>query len=226
MSKTVIVCVASSRSCGVRADSGVFGLTNSAMRVALGTSSHSNPVRLPRKHLSASEITMNKLTAPRPLLVDSPSDSGFATTSWGEQARPRLRAAETEGRLALLFYRAPAGFGPPRHLHRQDDEILLIEQGAIALWTPHECRTAGPGDVVMLPKVMPHTWRAYGDDPIRFQVTVTPGEFETFFERIVERNLTLADQAELVEVASAAGMDIVGPPLSDEEVAAIVGGER
>ena len=136
---------------------------------------------------------MNKLTAPRPLLVDSPSDSGFATTSWGEQARLRLRAAETEGRLAVLFYRAPAGFGPPRHLHRRDDEIFLIEQGAIALWTPHECRTAGPGDVVMLPKVMPHTWRAYGDDPIRFQVTVIPGEFETFFERIAERNLTLAD---------------------------------
>ena len=57
-------------------------------------------------------------------------------------------------------------------------------------------------------------------------MTVTPGEFETFFERIVERKLTLADQAELVEVASAAGMDIIGPPLSDEEVAAIVGGGR
>src|SRR5260370_1109986 len=169
---------------------------------------------------------MNKLPAPRPLLVDSPSDSGFATTSWGEQARPRLRAAETEGRLPVLFYRAPAGFGPPRHLHRQDDEIFLIEQGAIALWTPHECRTAGPGDVVMLPKVMPHTWRAYGDDPIRFQVTVTPGEFETFFERIVERKLTLADQAELVEVASSSGMDIIGPPLRDEEGAPDVGGRR
>jgi hypothetical protein len=37
----------------------------------------------------------------------------------------------------------------------------------------------------------------------------SPGEFETFFERIAERNLTLADQAELAEVASAAGMDIV-----------------
>ena len=78
----------------------------------------------------------------------------------------------------------------------------------------------------MLPKGVPHTWRAYGDDPVRFQVTVTPGEFETFFERIVERNLTVADQAELVEVASAAGMDLIGPPLSNEEVAAILGGER
>src|SRR2546429_7764413 len=102
---------------------------------------------------------MNKLTAPRPLLVDSPSDSGFATTSWGEQARPRLRAAETEGRLAVLFYRAPAGFGPPRPLHRQGDEIFLIEQGAIPLWIPHACRTARPADVMNLPQVMPPTLR-------------------------------------------------------------------
>ena len=60
---------------------------------------------------------------------------------------------------------------------------------------------------------MPHTWRAYGDDPIRFQVTVTPGEFETFFERIVERKLTLADQAELVEVASAWPLRATAPAL-------------
>jgi mannose-6-phosphate isomerase-like protein (cupin superfamily) len=164
---------------------------------------------------------MDDLWHPRPLHVDLLSVSGFATTSWGEHARARLRRARTAGRLSVLVYGAPAGFGPPRHLHRQDDEILLIEQGTIALWTPHECRTAGPGDVVMLPKRVPHTWRAYGDDPIRFQVIVTPGEFETFFERIVERNLTLADQAALIEVASAAGMDIVGPPLSNEEVEAI-----
>ena len=118
----------------------------------------------------------------------------------------------------MLVYGAPAGFGPPRHLHRQDDEIFLIEHGTIVLWTPDECRTAGPGDVVMLPKGVPHTWRAYGNDPLRLQVTVTPGEFETFFERIVERNLTFADQTKLAEVAAAAGMDIVGPPLSDEEV--------
>jgi oxalate decarboxylase/phosphoglucose isomerase-like protein (cupin superfamily) len=126
----------------------------------------------------------------------------------------------------MLVYGAPAGFGPPRHLHRQDDEIFLIEHGTIVLWTPDECRTAGPGDVVMLPKGVPHTWRAYGNDPLRLQVTVTPGEFETFFERIVERNLTFADQTKLAEVAAAAGMDIVGPPLSDEEVAAVLAGER
>jgi quercetin dioxygenase-like cupin family protein len=155
-------------------------------------------------------------------IVDSASDSGFAITSWGEQARIRLRSNDTQGRLSVLAYGAPAGFGPPRHLHREDDEVLLIEQGKIVLWTPHTCWKAGPGDLVLLPNGLPHTWRAYGDAPVRFQVTVAPGEFETFFELIVERNLTIADQAPLEEVASAAGMDIVGPPLSDEDVAAIL----
>jgi hypothetical protein len=78
----------------------------------------------------------------------------------------------------------------------------------------------------MLPKGVPHAWRSYGDERVRFQVIVTPGEFEPFFERIVERNLTLADQAELVTVASEAGMDIIGPALNDEEVAAIRAGGR
>jgi hypothetical protein len=128
--------------------------------------------------------------------------------------------------MAVLTYSALAGFGPPRHLHREDDEMLLVEKGTIVFWTPGDCWTAGPGDLVMLPKCLPHTWRAYGDDPVRFQVTVTPGEFETFFQRIALRNLTLADQAELGEIAFAAGMDIVGPPLSDEEVATVKAGGR
>jgi hypothetical protein len=102
----------------------------------------------------------------------------------------------------------------------------VVLQGTIALWTPAECRTARPGDVVLLPKGQGHTWRAYGEDPVRLQVTVVPGEFETFFERIAQRNLTLSDVPEIAEAASAAGMDILGPPLNDEEVAAIARGSE
>ena len=60
---------------------------------------------------------------------------------------------------------------------------------------------------------------------IRLQVTVVPGEFETFFARIVQRNLTLSDVPD-AEVASPAGMDILGPPLNDEEVSSIGGEEQ
>ena len=56
-------------------------------------------------------------------------------------------------------------------------------------------------------------------------VATAPGEFESCFERIVQRGLTIDQVEQLVEVASQAGMDIVGPPLSDDEVAAILRGE-
>jgi mannose-6-phosphate isomerase-like protein (cupin superfamily) len=168
---------------------------------------------------------MNEST-PRSPIVAPYSDVGFVITSWGERARPRLRRAQTDGKLALLDYGAPKSFGPPRHIHYNDDEIFEVLQGTIALWTPVECRTASPGDVVLLPKRQRHTWRAYGEDQVCFRVTVVPGEFETFFELIAQRNLTLSDAPEIAEAASAAGMNILGPPLNDEEVAAIVRGEQ
>jgi mannose-6-phosphate isomerase-like protein (cupin superfamily) len=162
----------------------------------------------------------------RSLIVAPYSDGDFAITSWGERARPRLRRAQTGGQLALLDYGAPKSFGPPRHLHYNDDEIFEVLEGTLALWTPAECLTARPGDVVLLPKRLGHTWRAYGEDQVRLRVTVAPGEFETFFELIAQRNLTLSDVPQIAEAASAAGMDILGPPLNDEEVAAIVRGEQ
>jgi hypothetical protein len=64
----------------------------------------------------------------------------------------------------------------------------------------------------------------HNDTPRHVSFGVT--KFETFFERIVQRNFTLSDVPGLAAVASAAGMDILGPPLNDEEVAAIVREQR
>lgn len=169
--------------------------------------------------------TLSRSNDVRNLLVDTDIAEGFTTTSWGEASRTRLSLDDTKGALAIIDYRAPAGFGPPRHFHHKDDEIFLIQSGDIVLWTPTGYRTAGPGDVILLPKLMPHTWRAYGEAPVRFQITIAPGEFETFFHRIVAKNLTITDVEALIECANEAGMVIVGAPLNDDEVAAILRGE-
>jgi hypothetical protein len=79
-----------------------------------------------------------------------------------------------------------------------------------------------PGDLVLLPKLGPHTWRAYGPKGIRFTVTFTPSGFERFFQEIERRHLLATDVAELRAVAGDVGMDILGPPLSDKEVRQII----
>lgn len=157
--------------------------------------------------------------------IDSFKPACDVITSWGEASRTRLSSQATGGRVAVLDYRAPQGFGPPRHLHRQDDETFLVFSGTLVVWTQNGNWTAGPGDVVFLPKGQAHTWRSFGSDDVHLHVTVAPGEFELFFQEIVAQGLRAENIAELTAVADHAGMDILGPPLSDEEVAAILRGE-
>lgn len=158
-------------------------------------------------------------------LIDASGPACDVVTSWGEASRTRIASQATGGRVAVLDYRAPPGFGPPRHLHRQDDELFLVGSGTLVVWTPTGCWTVGPGDVVFLPRRQAHTWRAFGPDAVQLHVTVAPGDFERFFPGIVAQGLRAKNLAELTAVADHAGMDILGPPLTDEEVAAIRSGK-
>jgi hypothetical protein len=57
---------------------------------------------------------------------------------------------------------------------------------------------------------------------IRFTVTFTPSGFERFFPDIERLGLVITDVSELTSVAGDAGMEILGPPLNDEEVRQII----
>jgi mannose-6-phosphate isomerase-like protein (cupin superfamily) len=159
----------------------------------------------------------------RPVSIDRAASSGIVSrTSWGEESHVRVGPADSEGQLTILDYRAPAGFGPPRHLHHREDEVLELIEGQAVFWTPSLSFVLAPGDSVLLPKLGPHTWRAYGPEGIRFTATFTPSGFECFFQNIERRHLLAADVAELRAVAADVGMDILGPPLSEEEVRQII----
>ncbi len=95
-------------------------------------------------------------------------------------------------------------------------------EGQAVVWTPDLSLVLAPGDLVLLPKLGPHTWRAYGSQGIRFTVTFTPSAFERFFQDIERRRLLATDVAELRALAADIGMDILGPPLSDKEVRLII----
>jgi mannose-6-phosphate isomerase-like protein (cupin superfamily) len=88
------------------------------------------------------------------------------------------------GQLTILDYRAAAGFGPPRHLHHRADEVFQVIEGQAVVCTPNLCFVLASGDLVLLPKLSPHTWRAYGPKGVRFTATFTPGGFEHFFQDI------------------------------------------
>jgi len=152
-----------------------------------------------------------------------------AITSWGEQASIRVLHVTNENNFCILDYRAPAGFGPPRHLHHLQNEVLEILEGSIAVWTPDWCGVLHAGDIVSLPAGVPHTWRSIDDQALHFTVIVTPGSpggFKEFFPTIQQRNLTITDIPEFVVAAEIGGIQIIGPPISEEEVERLKLGEQ
>src|SRR5258708_8512431 len=112
--------------------------------------------------------------------------------------------------------------GTPRHLHHLDDDVIELIEGQAVVWTPDLSFVLAPGDLVLLPKLGAHTWRAYGPKGVRFAATFTPSGFERFFQDIERRNLLATDVAELRAVAPDVGMAILDPPLSAEEARPIV----
>jgi quercetin dioxygenase-like cupin family protein len=168
--------------------------------------------------------------ASKPTIVSRAGSMGeSAITAWGEQACIRALRLDAHNNFCILDYRAPAGFGPPRHLHYLQDEVLDILEGSIVVWSPSWCGVLHQGDVVSLPSGIPHAWRSIDDRAVHFTITVTPGGpggFKEFFPTIQQRNLTIADTSELLAAAEIGGMQITGPPLTDEEVERLKAGEQ
>lgn len=163
--------------------------------------------------------------AARPVAVDK-KDGPLTNTAWGESFRVRVGGEAVDNAYAILDDWAQAGAGPPRHLHRHEDESFQLVQGQVAVWTPERSVLLGPGDFIMIPKGTPHAWRALGTEPARMVLTLVPGGFEQFFLTAVARGLTMNELDQLVALGQEFGMDTVGPPLSNDEVQAIVAAHK
>jgi mannose-6-phosphate isomerase-like protein (cupin superfamily) len=75
----------------------------------------------------------------------------------------------------------------PPHLHRATDETFLIESGEIEINRGGELLRGRRGDVIYLPKGIPHALRVIGNDEgVTLVVCVVPGGFDRFFAACAE----------------------------------------
>jgi mannose-6-phosphate isomerase-like protein (cupin superfamily) len=68
--------------------------------------------------------------------------------------------------LSIIFVDLDPGRGP--RLHRLAyAEVFVIEEGRARYTAGDEQRDVGPGDVVVVPAGMPHSFKSAGDVPLR-----------------------------------------------------------
>ena len=90
-------------------------------------------------------------------------------------------AASTGGRYTVLEQVTPPGWGPPRHIHSREDEILYILEGSYELHVGHERRTVSAGASAILPRGIPHGFRNVASTNSRLLCVIAPGGLEEYF---------------------------------------------
>ncbi|WP_141577651.1 cupin domain-containing protein [Actinomadura sp. WMMA1423] len=155
----------------------------------------------------------------RPYMLGSAE--GQALWFLGNLVTVKAAGAQTRGRLTVAEFLNPAGFAPPLHRHLEEDEMFYVLSGTARFLCDGEELTARPGDFVLLPVGLPHTFVVGSDEPLRCLQITTPSGFEDFAAEAgapaPERRLPEpgpVDPAALGHAAARHHIEILGPPPS------------
>jgi quercetin dioxygenase-like cupin family protein len=160
---------------------------------------------------------MTAPTTPRPRLLHP--DEGDALWFLGNLVTVKATGADTGGRATVVEFLNPPGFAPPLHRHTVEDEMFLLLSGRATFWCDGQELVAGPGDFVLLPAGLAHSFLVAPDEPLHTLQITTPAGFEQFAAAVggpaVARRLPdpgPVDPAALAHAAQLHGVEILGPP--------------
>jgi len=128
----------------------------------------------------------------------------------GSRCRILATSESTGGDYGLVdLIEVAAGDMPPLHVHHTHDEGFLLLEGQLSLFLPDREIGLRPGEFVLAPRGVPHTYRV-GEAPARWLVLSSPPGFEQFVDDVAALNEQTPEA--LTTTAAAHGIEILGPP--------------
>ncbi len=108
----------------------------------------------------------------------------FEIAATGERFVFGKRARDTGGELLEIDFHVRE-FAPPAHVHLRVEERVEIVSGRALVRLGRKEWSAGPGEKVVFPAGVGHTFRAEGEEMLHFRCEVVPAaDMETLFETI------------------------------------------
>ena len=129
-------------------------------------------------------------------------------------------AAQTNGAYMVVECLLAPGFGPPPHIHHEDDEAFYILEGELSGTCGEHSWRGGAGTFVLLPRGVPHGFRVESATPARLLQLGNGSGFERFIAEAGAPAQTLTippppGEAEIARMLAAApkyGIEIPPPP--------------
>jgi quercetin dioxygenase-like cupin family protein len=113
------------------------------------------------------------------------ADEGRSVSVGGNHIIFKVDSDDSQGRLMMSHYTAPAGFpGPALHIHPQSDEAFYVLTGTLTVTVGGSLHTIHPGGLAFVPRGVPHTFANRSDEPVTMLIVMTPGGFEGYFQEL------------------------------------------
>lgn len=126
-----------------------------------------------------------------------------------------LSGKDTGGSHAVFEDIVLPGVGPGLHIHKDQDETFLFEEGTFDVMIGSVRHHMQPGDVGFVPRGTAHAFKNVGDTPGRLRYVFTPaGQFEDMVRALYSAaDGAQPDMDEMARIALAHGQEFVGPPI-------------
>ncbi|MCM3627066.1 cupin domain-containing protein [Paenibacillus glycanilyticus] len=111
-------------------------------------------------------------------------DLEWFTTMPGEQMAIRIHSSQVGGAVTIMEARVPFLSGPPKHFHKEREEIFEVLEGTFRFQCGEDDFEVTPGTSVVVPRGVPHAWTNVGTESGRILFTFAPGGIDDVFAKI------------------------------------------
>jgi quercetin dioxygenase-like cupin family protein len=141
----------------------------------------------------------------------TPNGQGYRGKTWNILGQIYFPKAVTDSTFAFETNSDPGQFVPV-HIHPTQDEFILVQEGVLDLKLDGVWVKAKAGDLVRMPRGIPHGYFNKSDKPARALFWVSPMQkLEALFDKL--HNLT--DPAEVVRISAQHEVDFLPPEAND-----------
>lgn len=121
----------------------------------------------------------------------------------------KVSTKDTAGKMSAFDYIGVQKIGPRLHAHLEQDEVFFVLEGEYIFQLGTEKQLLRAGDLIFLPRTIPHTWVQLSDKGQMFYFLHPAGKMEDFF-RCIGGNKQLAAGLDPFKEHD---MEVVGSPL-------------
>ncbi len=137
--------------------------------------------------------------------------TGFDDVEWNILGQQYFPKSICDSSFSFEANSDPEQFVPV-HVHPTQDEFILVQEGQLELKLDGKWQTAYAGDLVRMPRGVPHGYFNKSDVPARALFWVSPaGKLPDLFKTL--HNMTDVD--EVVKVSAAHEVDFLPPEAND-----------